>query len=267
MSGAPTSVVVCHVYNEELLLPFWLAHHRRLFDHGIIVDYASTDATRRIAEQAGGGWEVRPSRNTWFDPLAADAEIMDIEAEFGEGVWKMALNVTEYLFVSHLEGVTRRCPPNVPAIAFEVASMIDPTARRSWPVDSRWPLYLQRQHGVIGRRKHRFLHRATHGHYRVGRHKTDLTTTVVDELVLWWGFSPFDAIKARKLQIGARIPSSVPAAWGIQHKVDDAGLEALYREQLTDVRDLLCEPRFRDALLDICRSWPGWAIASTGASR
>lgn len=258
--GTPRSVVICHVYNEELLLPFWLAHHSRLFDHGIILDYASTDRTRQIAEQWDVPWEVRPSRNTWFDPLAADAEIMDIESEFGEGVWKMALNVTEYVFASHLDHITRQCPSDVPALALDVASMIDPPERRAWPVDPRYPLYLQRHHGAFGRRKNRFLHRARHGCYRVGRHKSDLPAAPTDRLVLWWGFSPFDAIKARKLQIGGRIPPSVPAAWGAQHKVDAAGLETLYREQSADTQDLLEDPRFRDGLLDICRDWPDWHL-------
>lgn len=257
---APQSVVICHVYNEELLLPFWLAHHRRLFDHGVIIDYASTDRTREIAERGGGGWEVRPSRNEWFDPAAVDAEVMEVEAEFGEGVWKMALNVTEYLFVSRLDRLTARCPDDVSALALDVASMIDPPSRRAWPVDPRAPLYLQRHHGVIGRRKSRFLHRARRGQYRVGRHRTDLATARVDELVLWWGFSPFDAIRARKLQIGPRIPPSVPRPLGLQHKVDEAGLEALYREQQADVRDLLGEPRFVSALSDICREWPSWGL-------
>ena len=103
---APRSVVICHVYNEELLLPYWLAHHRRLFDHGVILDYASTDGTRAAFERAGLDWEFRPSRNEWFDAEAVDAEVMDVEAEFPEGVWKMALNVTEQLFTSSLDRIT-----------------------------------------------------------------------------------------------------------------------------------------------------------------
>ena len=103
---AARSVVICHVYNEELLLPYWLAHHRRLFDHGVILDYASTDGTRAAFERAGLDWELRPSRNEWFDAEAVDAEVMDVEAEFADGVWKMALNVTEYLFASRLDRIT-----------------------------------------------------------------------------------------------------------------------------------------------------------------
>jgi hypothetical protein len=251
---APASVVICHVRNEEFLLPFWLAHHRHLFEHGVIIDYASTDRTRELAEHSG--WEVRPSRNAWFDPPAVDAEVMDVEAQFGDGVWKMVLNVTEYLFVSRLSKITDRCASKVVAVALEVASMIDPPAQRACPVDPRLPLYFQRHHGALGRRKQRFLHRARDGRYRVGRHKSDLPAVAGAELVLWWGFSPFEAIKARKLQISARIPPWVPDPWGAQHKVDDAGLEALYRQEQVGVRDLLAEPRFLRPLLDIDREWP-----------
>jgi hypothetical protein len=255
---APRSVVICHVYNEALLVPFWLAHHRRLFDHGVVLDYASTDGTREIVERSAPGWELRPSRNWWFDPPAVDAEVMDVEAEFGEGVWKIALNVTEYLFAARLEGVVRQCPADVPALALDVASMIDPPDRRACPLDPRRPLYAQRHHGALGRRKHRFLHRASRGRYRVGRHRTDLPTAPADELVLWWGYSPFDAIRARKLQIGPRIPPWVPRPLGLQHKVDETGLEALYVKEQAGVRDLLGEPRFVRALLDIRREWSDW---------
>ena len=257
---APRSVVICHVYDEEFLLPFWLAHHRRLFDHGVIIDYASTDRTREIVARSGTGWDLRPSRTRWFDPPAVDAEVMDVEAEFGEGVWKMALNVTEYLFVSRLDRLTRQCPDATPAMALQVASMVDPPSHRALPVSPRLPLYLQRHHGVIGRRGFRFLHRARRGEYRVGRHRTILSAELADGLVLWWGFSPFDAVKARKLQIGARIPPSARPQLGAQHRVDEAGLEELYRQQQTDVRDLLDEPRFVGPLLDICREWPEWGM-------
>ena len=258
---AARSVVICHVYNEEQLLPYWLAHHRRLFDHGVILDYASTDSTRAAFERAGLDWEFRPSRNEWFDPDAVDAEVMDVEAEFAEGVWKMALNVTEYLFAASLDRITGLCRPEVPAVALDVASMIDPPSHRALPVSPRVPLYLQRHHGAIGRRGHRILHRALRGEYRAGRHRTRLPCESVDGLVLWWGFSPFDATRARKLQIGPRIPeAAVRQRLGFQHMVDEEGLERLYLEQQQDVRDLLGEPRFVQPLLDICREWPDWGL-------
>ena len=258
---AARSVVICHVYNEELLLPYWLAHHRRLFDHGVILDYASTDGTRAAFERAGLDWEFRPSRNEWFDPEAVDAEVMDVEAEFAEGVWKMALTVTEYLFASSLDRITTGWRTDVRAVAIDVAMMIDPPSHRALPVSPRIPLYLQRHHGQIGPSRHRFLHRALRGEYHVGRHRTNLPCESVDGLALKWGYSPFDAIKARKLQIGARIPEeAVRKGWGYQHMVDEEGLEQDYQRRQQDVRDLLGDPRFVQPLLDICREWPDWDL-------
>lgn len=258
---AARSVVICHVYNEELLLPYWLAHHRRLFDHGVILDYASTDGTRAAFEHAGLDWELRPSRNEWFDAAAVDAEVMDVEAEFAEGVWKMALTVTEQLFVSSLDRITGRCRPEARAVAIETMCMVDPPSHRALPVSPRIPLYLQRHHGAIGRRSPRVLHRALRGEYHVGRHRTNLPCEDVDGLVLWWGFSPFDALKARMLQIGPRIPEeAVRKRWGFQHMVDEEGLERRYLDHQQDVHDLLAEPRFVQPLLDICREWPNWDL-------
>ncbi len=32
-----------HIKNEEDLLPQWLNHHKHMFDHGVIIDFGSTD--------------------------------------------------------------------------------------------------------------------------------------------------------------------------------------------------------------------------------
>ena len=32
-----------HIYNEEYLLPFWLYHHKDMFDDILIIDYRSND--------------------------------------------------------------------------------------------------------------------------------------------------------------------------------------------------------------------------------
>ena len=99
------ATVICHVFNEEYMLPFWLEHHRRIFDHGIIIDYHSTDATVAIVQRICPEWTVRTSRNARFDAAETDREVMDVEAELPAGSIKVALNVTEFVF---LEGDIRR---------------------------------------------------------------------------------------------------------------------------------------------------------------
>ena len=87
--------VVAQCYNEEFLLPWWLMHHKDVFDHGIIVDYHSTDRTREIIKDICPTWEVRTSRNANFSAYNVDLEMMDIEK--GVEGWKITNNVTELI--------------------------------------------------------------------------------------------------------------------------------------------------------------------------
>lgn len=105
-------VVLCHFFNEEHLLPWWLKHHRKIFDHGIMIDYASTDRSVEIIREHCPTWEIRASRNSNFSPKEIDDEVMDIEKEIspgdwnnenrqaicGDAVWRICLNVTEFLY-------------------------------------------------------------------------------------------------------------------------------------------------------------------------
>lgn len=88
--------VVCHFFNEEFLLPWWLQHHKAVFDHGIMIDYASTDRSCDIIREICPSWEIVPSRNQNFVSRPIDDEVEDIERGL-EG-WRMALNVTEFLY-------------------------------------------------------------------------------------------------------------------------------------------------------------------------
>src|SRR5262249_9567397 len=87
--------VISHFRNEEIYLPYWLSHHTTLFDHGILIDYDSTDRSAEIIRTLAPSWEIRPSRNRLFHSLSVDAEIMDIERTISG--WKMCLNATEFV--------------------------------------------------------------------------------------------------------------------------------------------------------------------------
>jgi hypothetical protein len=88
--------VICHFYNEEFLLPWWLKHHKHLFDHGIMIDYGSTDSSVAIIKNLCPTWTIRPSRNAFFDPKLIDEEVMEVEKELTG--WRIALNVTEFIY-------------------------------------------------------------------------------------------------------------------------------------------------------------------------
>lgn len=90
-------------YNEELMLPFFIAHYRSMFPSGckiIIYDNMSTDKTRQIAEEAGcevWGYDtkgrlddqtyLRIKNNCWKDAATDWVMIVDIDefCHIGEG--------------------------------------------------------------------------------------------------------------------------------------------------------------------------------------
>ena len=92
--------------NEEYLLPFWLRHHREIFDHGVLIDHHSTDSSCKIIRELVPHWEIVPTQQKDFDLVETDFEIMLQERRF-EG-WKIFLNVTEFVCSASLEAVERR---------------------------------------------------------------------------------------------------------------------------------------------------------------
>jgi len=89
------STVITHFFNEEYLLPFWLKHHVMRFDDGILIDYKSTDSSRKIIEELAPKWKVVPASTDQFDAAKLDQFIMQLEGNIA-GV-KIALTVTEFL--------------------------------------------------------------------------------------------------------------------------------------------------------------------------
>ena len=73
--------------NEEYLLPWWLAHHLPMFDHGIMIDCGSTDGSADICRTFAPNWRLVRSRLMTFAALSVDFEIMRYEAELPG--WKM----------------------------------------------------------------------------------------------------------------------------------------------------------------------------------
>lgn len=97
--------VISHIFNEEYLLPFWLEHHSKIFDNGIIIDYYSTDNSVAIINKICPHWGVVKTRNinsdgtTNFQATLIDDEVKEIEKTI-EG-YKICLNTTELLIVDN----------------------------------------------------------------------------------------------------------------------------------------------------------------------
>lgn len=87
--------VITHFYNEEYLLPWWLEHHKKYFDFGILIDYNSTDNSVAICKEICPNWAVVPSGNPDFDSVNCDLEVLHYESQI-QG-WRIALTTTEFL--------------------------------------------------------------------------------------------------------------------------------------------------------------------------
>jgi hypothetical protein len=241
--------VITQLFNEEYMLPWWIEHHKPLFDHGIFIDYGSTDATADICRSLAPDWRLVRSRNLKLAALAVDFEVMQYEA--GLPGWKIALNVTEFLIcgsIARLEAEAvdaERLGSWIPA-----AIMVDPFPEEI-PAQEK-PLFGQKHHGFLEKEidfsrhyswRARLYHRADFGAYTVGRHGSQLpglTSTEYPALILWYGFSPWrPEFLRRKLQIANTIPEAeVKAGWAFQHLAKAEVLENRRAEMLPYARDL-----------------------------
>lgn len=90
-----TKTIISHFYNEEYLLPWWLNHHKNSFDHGILIDYESTDNSVHIIKDICPHWKIVKSKNKDFDAKLVDQEVIEYEQNITG--WRIALNITEFL--------------------------------------------------------------------------------------------------------------------------------------------------------------------------
>lgn len=99
-----TLTIISHVYNEEYLLPFWLEQHMQIFDHGIIIDYCSSDRSVEIIKKYCPTWEVVKTKNLNsdgtpnFQAKLVDLEVNEIEQRVAG--YKICLTTTEFLFIT-----------------------------------------------------------------------------------------------------------------------------------------------------------------------
>lgn len=226
--------VISHFYNEEYLLPWWLNHHKQIFDHGIMINYASTDNSVEIIKSICPSWEVIDSRNSEFGAEAVDSEVSGIEATV-DG-WKIALNTTEFIigdFSVLNDNFTRHEIPVSVMVDSEPENLPDVTKS----------LILQKSHGIHYKeggfviRKGRLIHREPFVTYTPGRH---VGISTISLMILWYGWSPFnDNLIKRKLQIQHRIPMiDRSRGFGAEHITDIDNLKNQYNKYLLQSRDL-----------------------------
>jgi hypothetical protein len=200
--------IISHIYNEEYLLPWWLKHHKNIADHGIIIDYHSTDRSLEIVKEICPDWTIITSRNEKFQADLVDAEVMDIESTI-DG-FKLCLNTTEF-FVPK-EDLNILFNDQLPDTAYRItrATMIDDDETNIvLPEES---LVEKKNFGLIEDKwyVYRYSHNNTTGSYDLGRHHSYLPNIKnIDSLIYHYQFSPWTPeFIARKLQIKNNISDS-----------------------------------------------------------
>jgi hypothetical protein len=214
-------VCITNIYNEEYLLPFWLNHHKDMFDFGIIVNYRCTDKSLEICKEICPHWKIINTTNADFDIIANIREFMYIEEQLANA-FKIVLNTTEFL---------------VPFRPLKEIVQEYSNTQVSLNIKTYSPHSLQEYHPINAKelfknilnddikiddtdRSARILHNYPNGAYHVGRHSTSLPSQNTDELcIVWFGFYPLnDQLLARKLQIGEKMTKQdLARGWGGQH--------------------------------------------------
>lgn len=166
------STIITHFFNEEYLLPRWLKHHKKYFDKGVLIDYASTDNSVEIIKEICPDWLVIPSVNQTFQADLIDAEVMKWEEKI-EG-WRIALNVTEFL-VGDINKIlidsNQRLQYLIPSVSFfdwEPEGSLDPN-KELWEQKHIGVSYHTDFHGLPGRWA-RSMHNFNDLQYPIGRH-------------------------------------------------------------------------------------------------
>jgi hypothetical protein len=233
--------IIAVFYNEEYLLPWWLNHHKQYFDHGILINYASTDNSVNIIKDICPTWEIVESRNKLFGAKEVDDEVTDIETRI-DG-WKICLNVTEFL-VGDYSILNNATTDN---LVLPCCVMVDnqpdliPDTNKSLVNQKTYGMHYN--DGASKIRRSRIIHSKRLYVYPLGRH-FDTPHTTEDLVVLWYGFSPYntDAVK-RKLQIQTKIPpSDFAKGYGTQHNTNEEKLNAIYSGYLSRSKELAQEP-------------------------
>lgn len=249
--GNVQKLIVSHFYNEAYLLPWWLEHHREMFDHGILIDNHSTDRSVEICRELVPDWEIVTSANEAFSGIMCDFEVMKHEERYPDA-WKIVLNTTEFLVGGQLDNIINHLHASG-SVGGRISGAVMVDANPEVPPLPDMPLVAQKHYGVREEgfpfetldkpwyrypTRTRLLHRYKIGAYKPGRHESslpNLTNIRPEHLEIWWyGFSPWTPEgRARKLQIGTTVDAfDRSVGFGHQHMVDERELNARHAAML-----------------------------------
>lgn len=211
------TTLLSHIFNEEYLLPFWLNHHKNMFDQIIIIDYNSTDKSIEICKSICPECQIIKTINKDFGAVNVDIEVMDIENKI-DGI-KIVLNTTEFLFcVKSVKDIFSDKKNKAHAI-----TCITPYSSNSYNINNLNELFTNLLNDDIVYhydRGIRIIHTFPNGNYTTGRHSTLNNCSITDDaFILWFGYYPMnDNLLKRKLQIKQNVPQGdIDTRAGFQH--------------------------------------------------
>ena len=213
------TTLLTNVFNEEYLLPFWLQHHKNMFDEIIIIDYNSTDKSMEICKNICPDCKIIKTRNNFFAAVEIDREFMDIENNIS-GI-KIVLNTTEFLFCEiPIKDIFNNNNNN--EISYGITA-ISPYSINNYEINNTYELFKNLFNKDVSfhyDRGTRQLHNFKNGNYTVGRHSTHNKSILSNKAhIIWFGFYPMnEKLLNRKLQIQQNIPQSdKDRGFGSQH--------------------------------------------------
>jgi hypothetical protein len=243
--------VICHFYNEAYLLPWWLNHHIKIFDHGIMINHKSTDSSVDLIKKIAPHWDIVDTRLSEFDAFMTDLEVMNYEEQI-QG-FKIALNVTEFLMPTTSLEEIERALVGLGRAGCSASGIIcvdhDPTeipiyerslqAQKFWGYDDNLTLD-QKSRLSAGQSpmpyRNRFYHKNLVGMYQPGRHSSyhqDSRFRVNELMIFHYGYAPWnDLFLSRKMQIKDRVSSGdLRRKWGLQHFSEYKELDADFQKK------------------------------------
>lgn len=251
------NTVITHFYNEEYFLPWWINHHKKLFDNGVMINYHSTDRSVEICKElCPPHWKIVDTVNQVFEAKSNDAEVKMYESMFSG--FKLALTTTEFLIIStplsHLENYMTETGINyvgtVGVCMVDANPNVLPTHDRS--------LLEQKHHGMITGytdpfadinghyysdsyyiKYGRYYHNKPYGKYLDGRHYLndvgdDKILNLMNKVyTLKYRYSPFNDIIIDRLRTYEKI---LPAV--IKSKEEHSDIHKHYLTTAHDLNDI-----------------------------
>ena len=244
--------IISAIRNEEYLLPWWLEHHKKMFDHGIIVNCECTDNSINLVKEICPTWDIIDSKYNYFAADENDIEVHSIEESIVG--WRIFLNTTEFLvgdlscleednFQESYVDMNTSGAPVTTGCGIPTMVMVD-NEPDNMPLHHK-SLFEQKFYGIhynegaFPVRQSRIIHNQIGYKYGLGRHYRGYNTNKL--LILWYGWSPYNEItKKRKLDIQKRIPQTdFNRGFCLEHRVSLEQLEDQYLNRFLPMsRDL-----------------------------